>query len=204
MNVEQLLKEIENHRPWIEAPEIWPTEAKYFSWLRGEMRRMWTHYPPRNKLKMSLRKRVPKLDDNGNVVYGKSGKNKGKPILRYELPCSMCGGSFPQAQVEMDHIKGAGKCNNGLEACVFLFRLLCPVEDMRAVCKPCHKTHTYAERWGLTFEEAATKKKIIELTKIKVDKQKKQLLSFGYTDFEVRNKAVREEAYTELVAKGKL
>lgn len=202
--IEKLLEEIRKHKPWLEAPDVWATEAKYWTWLRGELRRMWTHYPPRNKLKMSLRRRVPMLDSEGVQLVAKTGKNRGKPRTRFELDCTICKESFPQAQIELDHIVGAGKCSNGIQACTFLFKLLCPVEHMRPVCKPCHRIHTYAERWGLTFEEARTKKRIIELTKKKVDIQKRELLSYGYTEEQVANKVKRDACYTKLVQEGKL
>lgn len=198
-DIERFLEHAYEHRPYEEYPEYWKTEAAYWAWLRGRLRQLWQKWPPRNALKMSKRVKAPVLDEYGNQVRYKTGRRKGQLKTRFELPCENCGGVFPQAQVEADHIETAGSCSNAVEAATFLYRLLVSAEKLRLICKPCHKIITYAERMGISFEEAKKKKLIIELLKKSVDFQKQELLGYGFKENEITNKKRREAVYTSLV-----
>ena len=202
--LDTFLEHAEDHTPWVEYTQHWKNESAYFTWLRGQLRRMWQHWPPRNELKASKRVKVKVLDANGKQKLYKSGKKKGKPVTRYELPCSSCGEMHSQANVEADHLEPAGSCSNSVEACTFMYRLLVSADKLRLVCKPCHKIITYAEKMNISFEEAKFKKEIIEIMKKKVDKQKEELLGYGFTESEVKNKELRTIAYTKLLKEGDL
>ena len=47
---------------------------------------------------------------------------------------------------------------------------------MQLVCKPCHLVKTHADRLGVSFEEAALKKRVIAFGKLK-DEEQKSILS---------------------------
>ena len=69
-------------------------------------------------------------------------------------------------------------------------------EDMRPVCNPCHKIHTYSQRENISFEEARVKKAYIAWDNThKVAQQKDILIKLGASEEEVKNKASREKAY---------
>lgn len=199
--VAQLLREIGKHKPWLEAPDVWKTESAYWTWIRGELRRVWTDYPVRNIYKTSLTTMIPDLDDDGVHKVYKSGKKKGELRYRSNIDCSMCGKGLVKSAIEMDHTEPAGGCKNGLEACIFLFRLLCPVEHMRPVCKPCHKIHTYAERMGITFDEAVIEKRVIEFGKRPTSIQKQILIDAPIIVLEndISNAKKRKDIYRRVL-----
>jgi len=198
-DIEVFLKHAETHSPWLIYPEHWKTEAAYYSWLRGRLRQLWQKWPPRNELKKEKRVRAPVLDDEGNQVVYKTGKKKGQLKCRWELPCEQCGGVFPQSQVEADHLEPAGACSNAVQAGTFLYRLLVSKDKLRLVCKPCHKIISYAERMGMSFDEAYSAKAVIERMKQSVPKQRSELLGHGFKENEITNATKRKAAYVKLV-----
>lgn len=167
----KLLSEIAHHKPWEYAPEVWANDVAYWTWLRGKLRQLWCDYPVRNILKESLTTYTPILNKDGSVARFKTGKKKGKIRYASAIPCSLCGNTFSKTSIEMDHLDSAGSCKDGLDACIFLFRLLCPPDRMRPVCKPCHKIHTYSEARGIPFEEAVLEKKVIAFSKLPIAEQ---------------------------------
>lgn len=196
-DVANLLEVTKDHAPWLEAPDIWPTEAKYFMWLRGELRRLWTHYPVRNQFKESLVTYKPVMDKKtGKQSLFKSGKKKGKKRWKSEINCSLCHKTFSKSAIEMDHLESAGSCSTHIEAAVFLHKLLCPATLMRPVCKICHKTHTYAEKHGLSMEEAKRTKAVILWQKENnALQQKEELLGCGFSEAEIKTGALRRASY---------
>jgi ribosomal protein L44E len=203
-HIQAFLKEASSHKPYEEYREHWRTESEYWAWLRGELRRLWQHWKPRNKLKMDRRVKVTVLDSRGVPKKYKTGKRVGELVTRYEIQCEICNEFHMQSNIEADHVEPSGACTNAVEAATFLYRLLVSSDKLRLVCKECHKIHTYAERYGISFEESAKKKRIIELTKIPVDKQREILLSFGFKSLDIVNKSKREACYKQLIEEGKL
>jgi len=208
--IETFIETAEGHSPWVKYPLHWKSEAAYWAWLRGNLRRMWLRWPPRIELKKEKRVSVKVYELKGTrriLKRYKTGKRKGKPVTRYEVECEQCKKTFAQNKVEADHIEPAGSCNNAVEAVTFLYRLLCDKENLRMVCKGCHGIITYAEKMNITFEEAEVEKRVIQLTKTSVnsvDKQKKQLLKYGCSEGDVKNAASRKKTYRMLIKRGKI
>ena len=156
--------------PWTEFPHIWRTKAAFFSWVRGGLRRgLWERHPVKIEYLHSRRVRVP---------LGRKTK-KNKEGLVWGLNCDQCSGLFKQHQCEVNHLNPSGSLNNLPDLTTFIIKLiLVSFEDLNVLCKPCHKIQSYAERMGLTFEEAKEAKKLIAFKKLsKLDK----LDELGYT-----------------------
>ena len=56
---------------------------------------------------------------------------------------------------------------------------------MQLLCKSCHKTKSYADRIGCTFEQAEHKKKIIAFKALTEQEQIDTLLSLGLSKTEI-------------------
>lgn len=199
--VEQLLVEINKHKPW-EWSSNWKTQSQYFSWLRGQLRGIWSRkWVPKNDY---LKKQCfdhPLTDGQGNPVLIKSGKNAGKQKTQKYFICEVTGELTKKTEGEVDHISPAGSCNSPLEACVFLFRLLTSPDNMRLISKDAHKIITHMERTGMSWEEASLDKAIIAKMKQSVKDQSRELSHNGYTPSEISNKAKRKECYIKMLSK---
>lgn len=204
--IEVLLTEIENHTPWKWEGSIWKTESSYYSYLRGSLRKIWSKWPFRNIYKKEHTYDAPLFDDSGSPILIKSGKNAGRQktqkyftceVFNEEYPCSVKG----KNNVEIDHIEPSGSLRSGLDACVFLFKLLCPQDNMRILCKEAHAIITHMERTGLSFEEAQVDKKVIEAMKAPVSKQIQILLENGFEEKDICNKDKRKNCFKKLFNK---
>lgn len=175
--------------PWELYPEIWKTEASFFTYLRGHLRQIWSRYPAKLKWK---------------------GEQAIKPPLEYTgrakklCKCYYCQELFPISSTEVDHSEMAGQCNSWETAYQFLYKLLDCKTEWRITCKPCHKIKSYAERTGLSFEDARAAKAAIEFVK----KDKKLVLAFleanGYNGDSVSSAPKRKKLVDKLFKEGKI
>jgi hypothetical protein len=110
---------------------------------------------------------------------------------------------FAASHLEVDHIEMAGACNSWDTAQVFLYKLLDCNDNWVLACKPCHKTKSYAERMGMTFEEAALEKKVIEFCKLPREEVLDFLSEHKYTGASVSTAAKRRKL-VETIFKEKL
>lgn len=155
--------------PWEQLPDVWKTEAAYFAWLRGQMRKAWSRHPIKNAYKMSRRTRA--------AVGKKMDKATGKPQLVWALPCDQCKHVFPQNNVEVDHIIRAGSFKCWADCERWLMALMqINFASLQLLCKPCHKIKSYAETHNVTFEEAREIKQVIAWIKETTVLRQKQFL----------------------------
>ena len=106
------------------------TTSRYFSFIRSNLRRAWSKYPIKFAVKLAARR------DN-------QSENK---RLKYEYQCSECKGWFPDKEVEVDHVVPCGSLKSYEDLPGFVSRLFCSKDNLRVVCKPCHKVFTQEER----------------------------------------------------------
>lgn len=177
--------------PWEEFPEIWPTKASYFSWLRGCLRRgIWEKSPV--KLKFKNESCGPPPDSY--TGKGRSGAN-----------CALTGVWECKSRLEVDHKKGGVSLNDWEDIPGFVAHLSrVSYRDLQLVTKHAHKIKSYAERKGISFEQAVIEKKVIEFTKESAPKQKKILESFGISGEGLKNGAARKESMREILIGGEL
>lgn len=177
--VESLLKEIKEHTPWLYEGSIWKNESDYTNWLRSQFRSIWSKdYPVKNTYLDERVIHIPKLDENGNQVYYKTGKKKGQPITYQGFQCELTGKLIKKAKPKgqrhapynVDHIEAAGSCTTVKEALVYFLRLLTSPDNMQLIDTEIHKIIThydkYRDQQGFTcFNDASAHKKMISIAK---------------------------------------
>lgn len=105
------------------------TEAEFFSMLRSHIR---------NLSKIWVPKRVCLL----RATRSYNGPNKRQ---KWEYQCAICNNYFKGTEVEVDHIIPCGSLNSFDDIGGFCERMLCEVEGLRVLCKPCHYNVTYGK-----------------------------------------------------------
>ena len=84
---------------------------------------------------------------------------------------------FPIKEGHVDHIHPTGTLTRISDIQGFVERLAVITEDdLRLVCKKCNYTHAYADKQGISFEEARIEKEAIEICKGDI---KKWLIAYG-------------------------
>lgn len=143
--------------PWEVYPELWKTKAAFFSWLRGNLRKaVWEKYPPKFMFKDSCCAKPPR---------GYTGR------ARLGAICALTHVWTPKSYLEVDHIKGNASLNEWDHLLDFVQHLCSNHTNFQLVDKDAHKIKSYAEKQGMTFEEAVLEKKAIAIIKSKKDKE---------------------------------
>ena len=114
----------ENHTGW--------TRAKFFGFLRSNLRLAWNKYPPKYEA----------LKDA--FVGRKTNEDTGKLAKHYK--CAKCRGEFPAKKVQVDHKIEVGTLKHWSDIEGFARRLFCSKDDLRVVCKECHQKITNKNR----------------------------------------------------------
>lgn len=144
------------YKPWEEYPEIWKTEAAWWSYLRGALRRgLWEKSP----IKLSYKNSncfPPPEDYTGRARSGSV--------------CPLTGEWTAKSSLEVDHKEGHMSLLSWEDILPFIMHLVPPKGSLQLVSKEAHKVKSYAERMGISYEEAVDTKKAINLAKEKRDK----------------------------------
>lgn len=201
--VESLLEEVEKHKPWEWDGGVWKTESSYWGFLRGSLRSIWSKkWVFKNNYLNSHKIQIPSIDTKtGEQIVFKTGKKSGQPKFQQGFKDEVTGEIHKIKEAEIDHISPAGSLRSGLEACIFLFRLLTHPNNMRIISKDTHKIITHMERTGMSWEDALLDKHLIAKSKLKVVTQKKELIKAGFTEEEISNGIKRKECYRKLLSK---
>lgn len=151
---------IEEKKLWEIYPHIWKSESAFMSWIRGGIRRsLWNRHP----VKLEFIKQ--------NRVKIKNPNPRGKVDEVWGGICALTGEIHVIANLEVDHQKG----NNSLQTLKDVEQFISGIvnitlEDLQFVSKEAHKIKSYAEKQGITFDEAKATKQAIEVIKNKADK----------------------------------
>lgn len=167
----------------------WKTEASFWAWLRGGLRNgCWNKHPIKLAFINHSRQRVPL----GKVT-------EGNPLgLVWGGKCEKCFQIFRQNELEVDHIHQASEKPLREDVEGFLKSMvLVTFEDLQLVCKPCHKTKSYAERQGISFDQAKAIKAALADCKLPVSRQIKLLQEAGFPDRLTTNQASRRKCFEE-------
>jgi 5-methylcytosine-specific restriction endonuclease McrA len=65
---------------------------------------------------------------------------------KFEYLCNSCKTWFPDKQINVDHIVGAGSLNCGQDLPGFVDRLFCEQDNLQCLCTDCHDKKTKDER----------------------------------------------------------
>lgn len=161
--IDQLLKE---------NSHIWKTKSAYWSFIRGGLRRgLWMRNPVKVEFKTKNRVRMINPNEKTATRF---------PEI-WACPCHLCGGVFPQNEVEVDHKVGHHSLTCEEDLINFFESIAFVTEsELQLVCKPCHKIKSYAERMNISFNESRIIKEVIELQSNGKDVDK--LLQLGITN----------------------
>jgi len=141
--------------PWIEFKDIWPTKSAFFTWLRSGLRKsIWQFYPPTLQFKISQ-------------TYKPSSEYKGR--AKKLVKCYLTGEEIGVSAAEIDHVEGNVSLRDWEDLLPFIRHLCASKENMAVVSKEAHKIKSYAERMGISFEEAVIQKEVIAICKAKKD-----------------------------------
>lgn len=107
------------------------TVAKFWSFLRSNLRLASRKWPPLARLALQL---VRRESESSNAR------------LRWEYQCAECLSWNARKAVQVDHIEPVGQllCHEDLPG--FVLRLFCETEGLRVVCKRCHHAKTHAKK----------------------------------------------------------
>lgn len=173
---------------WEIHPTIWKTEAAYMSWLRGGIRRsLWNKSPVKMEFIRHNRIKIPNPNPRARVKEVWGGV------------CALTGEVHVLSDLEVDHKIGNHSLRNLDDLLPFIKAIvMVSFDDLQFVSKKAHKIKSYAERMGISFDEARVIKEIIELQKSGKDTEK--LLQLGVTNDNIPStKDKRRELLTKLM-----
>ena len=130
------------------------SNARYWSFIRSGLRRLWTKYPNKYKVLNAAKRR--KLHAKGNQ--------------KYEYKCSECSNFFFFFYVSVDHITLAGTLRDFSDLPDFCARLFCSIEGLQVLCSKCHQIKTNEERGIIPeiseFKNSKAAEQIAKLAKL--------------------------------------
>ena len=138
----------------------WKNSVAFFTYLRGCLRKAWSTNPIKHNLIKKKRKQIknPNINGKKETVFG--------------FTCEMCNTDHVIANGQVDHIVAAGSLRKTEDIQGFVERLLYVTEDdLRLICKGCNSALAYADKNGMSYEQAVQEKKLIEICKTKKDVQ---------------------------------
>ena len=140
-------------KPWTVKGVPWKTEAAFYGWVRGQLRRGWSRHPVKNQYLQSLR--FKKQNTKGRAVW--------------HITCELCKEDNVMANIEVDHIIPSGKFTSVSDIEGFVHRLYWVTFDtIQCLCKECHRNVTYAQSKGISVEEAKFARLVIQVMKLPV------------------------------------
>lgn len=177
--------------PWEDYPEIWKTQSAFMSYVRGGVRLgLWNKHPVKLQFIKDNRERAP---------IGRKTQKAPDGQEVWACRCYLCSRVFKQAECEVDHINGGHSLKSMDDLQKFVQAMLFVTDkDLRIVCKPCHKIKSYAERMGISYDEAVIEKKIIAFGNLPIQEQKDILWDY-FVDVDDSNEKKRKEAYREIL-----
>lgn len=141
------MEKYKDFKPWELYPHIWKTESQFWVWLRGSLRRgVWEKYP----VKLEFKNEAVSLPPEGYTGRAKSG-----------AVCALSGVWEGKSKMEVDHIEGHVSLRSWEDILPFIMHMLATKENLQLVTKPAHKIKSYAERMGISYQEADVKKAAI-------------------------------------------
>lgn len=154
--------------------------------IRSAIRQVWMKHS--TKLSYLYERTIPDMNPNTRT--------------KWLIECENCGGMFKLNDVEVNHIKGENSLLSFEDILPFAQSILgVGWDDIEVLCKECHSTLTYSERYGVSLEDAKKEKAVITKINQTVAKQKKELLAAGYKAAEISNEEKRRKCYRELLNK---
>lgn len=173
-------------KPW-EYTSAWKTRASFFSWLRGQLRKIDNKSPVKNEWKYANRIRIknPNKDSAHEYIWGGV--------------CENCKKEFKENDLHIDHIIPAGSLRDWDDVLPFMQRLLAS-KERRFLCIPCHRLVTHADNKGMSLQEAKIDKMVIAFKKLNATDQVKLLNKLEPEGEKGSNASQRTSKYRELIS----
>ena len=141
--------------PWLWYPELWGSKSKFYTWLRGSLRKaVWNTSP----IKISFKNKSCSPPPLGYTGRAKTGAY-----------CALSGDWDGKSALQVDHKIGNVSLNDEDDILQFIKHLIPPPNSLQLVTKEAHKIKSYREKQGVTYSEAYAEKKAIEIIKAKED-----------------------------------
>lgn len=174
------------NKPWQETT-YWKNESQYLTWLRGQFRKIWMDFIPKNEF--ISEKCFPVTEE----VRQQQNLHR---LTKTAGECVFCHQIFGRSKLQVDHKIPAGSMLVYSEAPAYLLRLLCSKDNMQLSCKPCHDIKTYADKHKLSYDDAGKEKQAIAFSKWPVDRQIGYIVDvLGFSKLKIKNKAMRRQVY---------
>lgn len=171
---------------WELYPHIWKTKAAFFNYVRGAIRRaLWERFPVKLEFKNENVHKPP-------PYY--TGRGKSGAI------CALSGEFEIKSKLEVDHIKGNQSLQDWDDLTPFVKHLCANKDNLQLVTKSAHKIKSYADRLGISYEEAQVIKEAIQICK---GDDKKWLYDRGLTpgsNAKIRRTQVEERLKMEILS----
>lgn len=106
------------------------SESAFWTFIRSALRQKSRWWKPITECKMKSRR-----------TY--KGPNKRQ---KFEYQCNTCKKWFPEKQINVDHIVGAGSLNCSADLAGFVDRLFCEQDNLQVLCEVCHNEKTQLEK----------------------------------------------------------
>jgi len=106
------------------------SESAFWSFIRSALRQKSRWWKPITQCKMEARR----------TYTGPLKRQK------YEYQCNSCNKRFPEKQINVDHIIGAGSLNCAADLPGFVERLFCEQDNLQVLCTECHDKKTKLEK----------------------------------------------------------
>lgn len=140
-----------DYKPWEEYPNIWATESQFWTYLRGSLRRgVWEKSP----IKITFKNKNCHKPPKGYTGRAKSGAE-----------CALTGQWVGKSKLQVDHITGEQSLTCWEDVLPFIQHLIPPNGSLQLVDPDAHKIKSYAEKQGISFEEACIQKEAIAIQK---------------------------------------
>ena len=174
--------------PWQVDGNPWKSESKFIGYLRGVLRKGWSRYPIKLQYIKANRKRItnpnPNAPERFKEVWGGT--------------CEICQHDHVQKDMEIDHKGDQGTFTTMSDIEGFARHLFyVTLDDLRWICKKCHKIVSHSQRSGSSFDEASFQKDVIEIMKQPTDDVIEFIESYG--DYETTNTTKRKQSVVDIL-----
>ena len=106
------------------------SESAFWTFIRSALRQKSRWWKPITECKLKARRPY-------------KGVNRRQ---KFEYLCSTCKKWFPDKEINVDHIVGAGSLNCSADLAGFVDRLFCEQDNLQVLCETCHNTNTQLEK----------------------------------------------------------
>ena len=170
--------------PWELEETPWKTEAEFWNWVKGAIRKGWARHPVRTSLLRSKRVRAP---------LGRKTKKNPEGLV-WAVPCSCCNTLVRESNSEVDHKHATEHERWYDDISAFVVRMyFVTFDDLQILCKPCHRIKSLADKLKCSFERAKyIEKPRIEFSKKKAKEQIDILKNLGIIPLKTKDQRVEQ------------